>query len=107
MSEKIVGRKFFSEIVCTLDDDGFWKVHNIMGESRLPAGEEWETTKLEAMSIDKSFERAYAVALDSVLQEFSERTINKGLKSLFDADDLDNNAVLGKETKDEPKDKSN
>ena len=87
---KYKGRRFFGETEGTLGDDGFWKVISGLGESRSVDGEKWDSLFMDAMSIGKDFDEAYATALGSVLSEFLAKTKERGFSSLFEAEEFDN-----------------
>ncbi len=76
----IVARTFSSTTVSTLEE-GYWKVIIDMVEKISFDGKEFEERKLDAMSIDKDFARAYETALKSLVNKYQDET--KGFSTLF------------------------
>jgi len=89
-STEFIARRFFGETEGIMGEDGFWTVTSGLGESRSKDGEDWETLFIDAMSIDDDFDRGYATALSSVLNEFMAKTKERGFNSLFEAEAYDN-----------------
>ena len=85
MNLKIVGRSFGSSTVAEKDETGNWVVVVTMTEQRKLAGGDWEDKKISSQCTDRTFEKAYATAMNSTLEQFSDildKTNNK--ESLFD-----------------------
>ena len=79
----IVGRSFGSETIATKDDNGDWKVIVKMQEKRLVRGEDWEPKELSAMCTSDTFEKAYSVAMESVLKQFDDTLSSTKSDSMF------------------------
>lgn len=80
---KIVGRSFGSDTLATLEEDGSWKIIVTMTERRMVVGKDWEAKKISTMCTNKSFDKAYSVALDSTLRQFEDSVKKTGTDSLF------------------------
>lgn len=79
----VVGRKFGSDILAEKTDTGDWTVTVIMRECRHVSGEEWEEKKLAAQCTDTNFEKAYAIAMNSTLEQFNDAIAITQSDSLF------------------------
>jgi hypothetical protein len=103
--KEIKARTFGSKTIATRDDDGYWKVVIDMTESLSFDGVNFEDKKLETMALDKSFEKAYDVALTALFAKFESET--KGLGTMFTdllegkqkEQEKDDNSKIDKDTK--------
>ena len=66
----ITGKVFSSTTIATKEEDGSWKIVVDMVERRRIGDGEWEEKKIESMCVDDTFEDAYQVAMNSVLENF-------------------------------------
>lgn len=94
----VIGRSFGSDTVAEKDESGDWKVVVTMTEKRLIEGSDWEVKKISAQCTDKRFEKAYAVAMNSTLEQFTDALGITKSDSLFELDEAD---VLLEDTKEE------
>ena len=83
----VVGRQFSSVITANLEEGGDWKVVVEMIEKRKLSGEDWAERRLSAQCTDKEYGKAYAVAMDSVLMQFSDKLKEMGSETLFEKEE--------------------
>lgn len=85
MDKKVIGRENTSSTVCELQEDGFWKVTQIVIERVLYEGkDEWVEERVETMSIDRNIEAAMQTALASSLNFLFQNVYDNGYKSLVE-----------------------
>lgn len=84
-------RRFSSTTNCEFVK-GLWSVTTDMTDAVSDDGKTWDEIKIESMGVDKDPDLAYRMALGEVLKEFQRRVTNRGLRSLFEARELDANA---------------
>ncbi len=79
----VVGRAFGSTTTAEKQDNGDWKVTVSMIEKRQLDGAEWEEKELKSVCTDTNFEKAYSVALNSVLEKFKDLLDETKSDSMF------------------------
>jgi len=96
------GRGFTSVTKGEKDENEFWKVVVVMGETiSYPNGTSREE-HIEAMGIDKNFDKAHQTALKSCLQQLQDYVYSRGFESLIEAMDYMRNLESGDGNNDKP-----
>ena len=81
---EVTGRNFMSDIQCIKNADGDWEVVVRMQEKRkLDGKDEWEEKEVSSKCTDKSYAKAYQVAMDATLLKFQDQVSLIGNNSLF------------------------
>jgi len=91
----VVGRTFGSNTVAERTEEGDWKVTVTMIEKRLVKGGEWEERVISAFCVDRHFENAYPVSMNSVLEQFDDLLKKTGTDSMFESEPEGLEIVLG------------
>lgn len=81
---QLKGRIFEQQTLGEIDKDGYWKVVVTITEKISYDGEVWEVENISAMSLDKSFDMAHKIAMQSALSELNSLVYSKGFDSLIE-----------------------
>lgn len=96
----VIGRSFSSTTLAERTEEGDWRVTVTMNESRKVEDSEWEEKSLKSTFVDNSFEKAYATALNSVLEQFNEVLTKTKSDSMFEDEEVKNLPLIADEKSD-------
>lgn len=82
---KVIGREFSNVNRGVIDEDGYWNVLVLLTETIFYDDETQEVEAIECRTMDKDFETAHQVALQSALIQYRQEVVDRKLTSLVEA----------------------